>query len=87
MKLMIKSILENDIKNFKKYYDNTDSYKIESLFMDYCLNKQIKIYIEQIMLLDHEPDCNTFKKIKNLGINLQELKTMDIEKIKYLIND
>jgi hypothetical protein len=39
------------------------------------------------MLLDHEPDCNTFKKIKNLGINLQELKTMDIEKIKYLIND
>jgi hypothetical protein len=46
MKLMIKSILENDIKNFKKYYDNTDSYKIESLFMDYCLNKQIKIYIE-----------------------------------------
>ena len=85
MKNLIKSIIENNINEFKKYFSNEDSHKLESLYMDYLFNKNMDIYIEQIEMINHEPDCKSFLEMKKLGFSLEDLKKSDLKKIKYLI--
>lgn len=85
MKNLIKSIIENNIIEFKKYFSNEDSRKLESLYMDYLFNKNMDIYIEQIEMINHEPDCKSFLEMKKLGFSLEDLKKSDLKKIKYLI--
>ena len=85
MKNLIKSIIENNIIEFKKYFSNEDSSKLETLYMDYLFNKNIDLYIEQIEMINHEPDCKSFLEMKKLGFSLEDLKKSDLKKIKYLI--